>query len=145
MPKANHAHSTALPRADTPPKQPAIPRRLRHLDSDAQWGERSPENKLCTASGAAYRLRGFANVLRSLALCLGSPQEIAKHAFLADAVDDVALALEFAARHSEIAERLGNNPSLAGIILRRSPPSSLCCWSVRRATTTRAKRWLTPF
>lgn len=77
-----------------PQPTPLIPRRLRHMDSNAQWAERSPENRLiCTASDAAFRLRGFASVLRSIQLTFAA-HEITRHAFLASTIDDIALALE---------------------------------------------------
>ena len=87
------SQSNSMTKPPAKPRKPNVPRTLRHLDTDEQWDERSTENKLsCTASDAAFRLRGIADVLYSTGL--NQSHIRFKMAFLGAAVTDIALALE---------------------------------------------------
>lgn len=74
-------------------KIPAVPRTLRHLDTDEQWAERDTASKLyCTATEAAHRLRGIANVLYSIGC--GGGYDVNSALFMGSSLKDIALALE---------------------------------------------------
>jgi hypothetical protein len=94
------------------PRPPLVPRTIRHLDTDEQWNSRSIENQVhCTASDAAYRLRGMAQLLYALSLTEGRPRGV-ELAFLGGSANDIALALErvtvaqWAAREARDAKHL---------------------------------------
>jgi hypothetical protein len=74
-------------------KIPAIPRTLRHMDTDEQWAERDTVSKLyCTATEAAQRLRGIANILYGLGV--GGSHGVDMALFMGGALKDIGLALE---------------------------------------------------
>src|ERR1700744_1638725 len=81
MPKANNEHTTPVPRT------------IRHLDTDEQWAARDTASKLyCTATEAAHRLRGIANLLYGLGV--GGSHGVDMALFMGGALKDIALALE---------------------------------------------------
>ena len=72
---------------------PAVPRTLRHLDTDEDWAKRDTVSKLhCTATEAAHRLRGIANVLYSIGC--GGGYDVNSALFMGSSLKDIALALE---------------------------------------------------
>ena len=74
-------------------KIPTVPRTLRHLDTDEQWAARDTGSKLyCTATEAAHRLRGIANILYGLGV--GGSHGVDMSLFMGGALKDIALALE---------------------------------------------------
>ena len=74
-------------------KTSSVPRTLRHLDTDAQWAERDTASKVhVTATEAAWRLRGLANVLFGIGIHTDHRRE--EMSFLGSALKDIALALE---------------------------------------------------
>jgi hypothetical protein len=80
-------------RATRPYTNADIPRALRHLDTDQQWAERDLNSKaFATATEAAHRLRGLANVLYGIGISTEHRRE--EMSFLGAAAKDIALALE---------------------------------------------------
>ena len=80
-------------RATYPYTNADIPRMIRHLETDQQWAERDLDSKaFITASEAAHRLRGLANILYGIGV--STDHRRPEMAFLGDAAQDIALALE---------------------------------------------------
>ena len=94
MPKADTEHTTAGDTGRTRPDTITdVPRTIRHLETDQHWAERDLDSKaFVTAGEAARRLRGLASILYGIGVSTDHRRD--EMAFLGDATQDIALALE---------------------------------------------------